>query len=289
MLTPTTIRPAPPPAPILQPAQAPQLAGTQPVATQPSVMQPVATQPAQTSQPAPQENPSSDLTELQKKFPKALKLQEAELGAIEAFEGALKGQEWNKASLSWPEVPAATRTWLFNLRSNGIFEFGIDDATGAPKEIKLTERGFQSLQAKMVRDRPGRKPGVAVSTDKAPHEHYIFNPDFKIRIMVKDNPYREGSNTYFNWKLYKGDATLNEYLKVEAPKGQLTKKGKEFTGPTVNQFLWDLAKGYLALYNSKQSETLENGIRNPDFWVVKNMLDPAIPAAEHNQPVEKAA
>ncbi|MFL6546780.1 MAG: hypothetical protein ACJ8LM_16580 [Candidatus Udaeobacter sp.] len=166
-----------------------------------------------------------------------------------------------------------------NLIQRGIFDAIWDDEHRLAG-IKFTDAGFQLYITKIARVQSGddvddepasrkpRKNGESVT-----RRSKFDVPGVKVKVMTSSNPRREGTHGFYSFKLYRDGMSFRDYMTADwkaLGDVKLRSTLKNWDGPRLDHFNWDLKEGNIALYDENQPATLENGQPNPDYWVVNN-------------------
>jgi len=198
------------------------------------------------------------------------------------------------AEMDKDAVPYFQPSMKQNVLARGVFKEVYDDnrsLVGA----HLTESGHDMYARSMrvSKANNGEPTGRVARGVQTKHDGVRVNGQTKYtdnhRLHIKSgNPRQEGVQGYFSWKLYQEGMTYKEYMNRDDYDHSWTcKNGTEFKGPRRDHWDWDLDHGYIALYNADQSETLDDGSTNPNFWYINNpMGNKAKSPVDTQQPAE---
>lgn len=104
------------------------------------------------------------------------------------------------------------------------------------EKVRAAAKKIKKVKAEMK----AKKEKNAVKAKKAKSEESgdarRINPDLKIKLLVDENPKREGSRSYKEFELYKDGMTV----------GELLKKGEKIDFRT-SALRWDVAHEFIAL------------------------------------------
>jgi len=165
--------------------------------------------------------------------------------------------------------PGSTR----NLAQRGIVKLNINTETKQYDTISITEMALHLYTNKKIGPSKQKSTTKADGTPRAPGGRSTSAfAGLRMRKLA-ENPREEGTMGYYSWQLYKDGMTYKEYMSNKDYPESISKRTQErFRGPGRNHWDWDLMHGYIGLYRENESELLEDGSPNPNFWVINNSV-----------------
>lgn len=91
----------------------------------------------------------------------------------------------------------------------------VNGSAGAAKPAKAAAKETKA-PAKKAEGKPGKKAAAKKENGAKRGRPLVFAPDAKIKLLTKENPFREGSNSHKVFGMYKSGMTVAEFEKAVA-------------------------------------------------------------------------
>ncbi|HEY0725523.1 MAG TPA: hypothetical protein VGD41_16300 [Pyrinomonadaceae bacterium] len=210
------------------------------------------------------------------KEPKFKRIKPNELNMLAKFIEQLPNGDPN-STIQFANLPRELKLLVLpmsdaRLVERELVELTYDEDTGAIQTVSVNPLAYAGYKRMTEEETSAPSPASAIGGGIRGSRGEFSDPKFKLYKMDSANPHREGTRRWYTWEMYENGDSMDQVRVKPYDRNIKLYTGKWFNGPDRAVIELDIKQGYLWVYDSTQRDTLDNGERNPAYWVSQNPM-----------------